>query len=96
MRRTLPDIVVLIRLSAVGVEAALGGLGLIRARCRLRDTLASIAMRFGIVASHGRRSSATSSGALGSAFGRPGWRPDGRDRVVANVRAAWRASGRVA
>jgi sterol desaturase/sphingolipid hydroxylase (fatty acid hydroxylase superfamily) len=52
MRPTLQDIFVLIRLSAVGLEATLGGLGLIRARYRLKDTLASIAMRFGNVGSN--------------------------------------------
>src|SRR5664279_2416667 len=41
-RPTLQDILVLSRLAAVAIEATLGRLGLIRARYRLKDTLASI------------------------------------------------------
>lgn len=37
------------RFSALALEATLGGFGVIRARYRLKDTLASIAMRFGNV-----------------------------------------------
>jgi sterol desaturase/sphingolipid hydroxylase (fatty acid hydroxylase superfamily) len=51
-RPTLQDIFLLSRLAAVALEATLGRLGLIRARYRLKDTLASIAMRFGNVASN--------------------------------------------
>jgi hypothetical protein len=49
---TLPEISVLARLPAVAVEAPLGRLGLIRARCRPKYALASIAMRLGDVASN--------------------------------------------
>jgi sterol desaturase/sphingolipid hydroxylase (fatty acid hydroxylase superfamily) len=52
VKPTLQDILVLSRLGAVAVEATLGQLGLIRARYRLKDTLASIAMRFGNVGSN--------------------------------------------
>jgi sterol desaturase/sphingolipid hydroxylase (fatty acid hydroxylase superfamily) len=48
-RPTLQDIFLLSRLTAMALEAALGRLGVIRARYRLKDTLASIAMRFGNV-----------------------------------------------
>jgi sterol desaturase/sphingolipid hydroxylase (fatty acid hydroxylase superfamily) len=37
------------RFAALGLEALLGSLGVIRARYRLKDTLASVAMRFGNV-----------------------------------------------
>jgi sterol desaturase/sphingolipid hydroxylase (fatty acid hydroxylase superfamily) len=49
---TLQDIFVLSRLAAMAVEATLGRLGLVSARYRLKDTLASIAMRFGNVATN--------------------------------------------
>jgi sterol desaturase/sphingolipid hydroxylase (fatty acid hydroxylase superfamily) len=52
LRPTLQDIFLVSRLAAVAVEAALGRLGLIRARYRLKDTAASIAMRFGNVGSN--------------------------------------------
>jgi sterol desaturase/sphingolipid hydroxylase (fatty acid hydroxylase superfamily) len=52
LKPTLQDIFLLSRLAAVAVEATLGRLGLVRARYRLKDTLASIAMRFGNVGSN--------------------------------------------
>jgi sterol desaturase/sphingolipid hydroxylase (fatty acid hydroxylase superfamily) len=52
VKATLQDIFLLSRLAAVALEVTLGRLGVIRARYRLKDTLASIAMRFGNVASN--------------------------------------------
>jgi sterol desaturase/sphingolipid hydroxylase (fatty acid hydroxylase superfamily) len=51
-RPPLQEILVLTRLGAVAVEATLGHFGVIRARYRLKDTLASIAMRAGNVATN--------------------------------------------
>lgn len=46
---TLPQVFLATRVLAVGVEATLGGLGVINAHYRLNDTLASLAMRVGNV-----------------------------------------------
>jgi len=50
VRPTLLQAFLFARIAAVALEASLGGLGLIRARYRLWDTLASFAMRAGNVA----------------------------------------------
>ena len=41
----LPDLFLAISLGAIAIEAALGGLSLIKARYRPKDTFASLAMR---------------------------------------------------
>ena len=46
----LPDLFLAISLGAIAIEAALGGLSLIKARYRPKDTFASLAMQIGNIA----------------------------------------------